>query len=120
MEKPIVIKGELDDYRNIMAMALRYALGRRTYATSEVPEFIMKNEEYINERICDVMLCDLHHYFEDRINFGAKDDDCDYRSWHKFKQYLLDLADKKQYKHPNFDYWDNQDKIRGIYNGEEE
>ena len=87
-----------NDFGDIMILALRYALGRRTYVTDEVPEFIMQNAEHINERICTVMLRDIDEYLQDRDKGLIKDDECDYQSWTKLAEYLVNLAQEKGYK----------------------
>ena len=87
-----------NDFGDIMILALRYSLGRRTYVTDEVPEFIMQNEEHINERICGVMLSDLNEYFQDRAKGYIKDDECDCQSWTKLAEYLVNLAQEKGYR----------------------
>ena len=69
-----------NDFGDIMILALRYSLGRRTYVTDEVPAFIMQNEEHINERICVVMLRDIDEYLQDRYKGLIKDDECDCQS----------------------------------------
>ena len=86
-----------NDFGDIMILALRYALGRKTYVTSEVSEFIMQNPEHINERICGVMFRDLEDYFKARGNMII-DDECDYQSWIKLAEYLVNLAQEKGYK----------------------
>lgn len=87
-----------NDFGDIMILALRYALGRRTYVTDEVPAFIMQNEEHINERICGVMLRDLIDYFQNRARGWIKDDECDCLSWTKLAEYLVNLAQEKGYR----------------------
>ena len=87
-----------NDFGDIMILALRYSLGRRTYVTDEVPEFIMQNADHINERICGVMLRDLNEYFQDRARGYIKDDKCDCISWTKLAEYLKKLAQERGYK----------------------
>ena len=52
----IEINYELQD---IVIGALRYAIGRKTYVTSEVCEFIMKHHNLIDDRVKTIMLRDL-------------------------------------------------------------
>ncbi len=75
-----------------MIMALRYALGRRTYVTEEVPNFIKANSMYITERICIVMLKDVGNYISDRRNGIIRDDSWDHQSWLNFQNFLFNLA----------------------------
>lgn len=86
-----------NDFGDIMIMALRYALGRRTYVTGEVPSFIKQNAEFINERICIVMLRDITRYIEDRRNGIQKDDDCDFNSWLLLQTWLFNVAKEKKF-----------------------
>lgn len=93
--------------KDFMVMALRYALGRQTYVSSEVPDFIKLNEHCIDERICDVMLVDLIHYLHDRgIGLIVTDDECDYESWKAFYKYLLDWANKHNFVAINHLQWE--------------
>lgn len=87
-----------NDFGDIMILALRYALGRRTYVTDEVSEFIMQNTEHINERICAVMLRDIDEYLQDRDKGLIKDDECDCQNWTKLTEYLVNLAQEKGYR----------------------
>lgn len=95
-KKKTIIDKE-NDFGDIMIMALRYALGRRTYVTGEVPSFIKQNAEFINERICIVMLRDITRYIEDRRNGIQKDDDCDFNSWLLLQNWLFELAKEKKF-----------------------
>ena len=62
----IKVNSNIEDFGNVMILALRYALGRRTYVTLEIPEFIMKNNKLISERVCIVMIRDINQYLKDR------------------------------------------------------
>ena len=93
----ISVNDKNKDFGDIMIMALRYALGRRTYVSQEVPEFIMQNEEHINERICIVMLRDVGRYIEDRQTGIIEDDDCDYNSWLDFQNWLFKMANERKF-----------------------
>lgn len=95
-KKKTIIDKE-NDFGDIMIMALRYTLGRRTYVTGEVPSFIKQNAEFINERICIVMLRDITRYIEDRRNGIQKDDDCDFNSWLLLQNWLFELAKEKKF-----------------------
>lgn len=86
-----IINDKTNDFGDIMIMAIRYGLGRRTYVTSEVPDFIVQNDQHINPRICEVMLRDLEQYIKDRDIGFIKDDDCDFYSWLNLRQWLIAL-----------------------------
>ena len=92
-----MINDKDNDFGDIMIMALRYALGRKTYVTDEVPQFIMQNTEHLNERICNIMLRDLESYYHDRLQGNINDDDCDFQSWVSLIDFLLKLVKEKDY-----------------------
>ncbi len=58
------------DLKNIVICALRYAIGRKTYVTFEICEYIMKHPDLIDERVRVVMLRDL----EDLGKYYEKND----------------------------------------------
>ena len=70
---------DVRDLKDMIISALRYALGRRTYITSETAEFIKRYPELIDERVKSVMLRDLEEYFQKRESFKF-DDECDYNT----------------------------------------
>ena len=58
------------DLKNVVICALRYAIGRKTYVTFEICEYIMKHPDLIDERVRVVMLRDL----EDLGKYYEKND----------------------------------------------
>ena len=81
------------DLKDIVCCSLRYALGRKTYITSLVSDYIIDHPELIDERVKGVMLKDLENYFRCRkgttTRFGKPtDNDCDYQSWLRLKEWL--------------------------------
>ena len=93
----IKVNSNIEDFGNVMILALRYALGRRTYVTLEIPEFIMKNNKLISERVCIVMIRDINQYLKDRKSGMIIDDECDYKSWIKLNNWLYKLAIEREY-----------------------
>lgn len=75
------------DLKDIVCCSLRYALGRKTYITSLVSDYIIDHPELIDERVKDVMLKDIEEYLDCR-NIYYKDDECDYQSWLRLKEWL--------------------------------
>ena len=75
------------DLKDIVCCSLRYALGRKTYITSLVSDYIINHPELIDERVKDVMLKDIEEYLDCR-NIYYKDDECDYQSWLRLKEWL--------------------------------
>ena len=76
----IEINYELQD---IVICALRYAIGRKTYVTSEVCEFIMQQPNLIDDRVKTIMLRDL----ED-LNEYYEIDDIDYLQFDTLRKWL--------------------------------
>ena len=76
----IEINYELQD---IVLCALRYAIGRKTYVTSEVCEFIMQHSNLIDDRVKTIMLRDLENLDE-----YYKTDDIDYLQFDTLRKWL--------------------------------
>ena len=76
------------DYKlqDIVICALRYAIGRKTYVTSEVCEFIMQHSNLIDDRVKTIMLRDL----ED-LNEYYKIDDIDYLQFDTLRKWLSSI-----------------------------
>lgn len=53
------IKDTKNNFELIVASALRYGLGRRTYITSVIPEFIIENMDILSDKIKKSMLEDI-------------------------------------------------------------
>ena len=73
------------DYKlqDIVICALRYAIGRKTYVTSEVCEFIMQHSNLIDDRVKTIMLRDLENLDE-----YYKTDDIDYLKFDTLRKWL--------------------------------
>lgn len=71
------------DLKDIVISALRYAIGRKTYITSTISEYIMEHPELIDLRVRDVMLKDL-----EEIENYYKKDDVDYKEFDKLRKWL--------------------------------
>lgn len=81
-----IIKDE--DYGLIVGCALRYALGRRTYITGIVSEYIERNLDNLDERTIAVMIRDIHEAEHDKM-LGDK---CDASAWKHLKNVLIAKA----------------------------
>lgn len=53
------IKDTKNNFDLIVASALRYGLGRRTYITSVIPEFIIENMDILSNKIKKSMIEDI-------------------------------------------------------------
>lgn len=69
--------------QDIVICALRYAIGRKTYVTSEVCEFIMQQPNLIDDRVKTIMLRDLENLDE-----YYKTDDIDYLQFDTLRKWL--------------------------------
>ena len=78
---------DIYSFQDIVICALRYALGRKTYITDSVAEFIKEYPEIINERVKTVMLRDLNEYIDRRRVFFFFFE-CDYQTWLSLKEWL--------------------------------
>ena len=83
MSNEIKVNAELDDLLFVFGAALRYGLGRRTYATGLISEFIADNSSLINKKWQENYIQEIERYEKDR-----GDDECDYRHWMKLKNLL--------------------------------
>ena len=83
------------DLKDIVISALRYALGRKTYITGLMSEFIINNPDLVDDRVRGVMIKDLEEYFAYRSCY-YKDDDCDYESWLRLYEFLGGINDNNK------------------------
>ena len=79
------------DLKDIVCCSLRYALGRRTYITSLISDYIMEHSELVDSRVKQVLLRDLERYFHLWEAGKQIDDKCDYETWYHFKKWLEEL-----------------------------
>lgn len=89
-KEKLIIKNKYD-FQDVVISALRYALGRKTYITKSTVDFVKEYPEIIDKRVKQVMLRDLNNYFEDRIKWEYKDDECDYQVWLSLKIWLENI-----------------------------
>ena len=55
----VEIKDTKNNFDLIVASALRYGLGRKTYITSVIPEFIIENMDILSNKIKKSMIEDI-------------------------------------------------------------
>ena len=107
-----IIRGNIDDILFCLSASLRYALGRRTYSTSLVPEVITNNLDLYNQKWLINNLRDIDGYIDDRRKWRNKeykyDDICDYSSWLNLKQRLIDEYESRRFEEPlsYYDIWE--------------
>lgn len=81
-EIPLV---QIDDFGAVLNCAVRYCIGRRTYMPGLVTDWIMGNcDGLLTDKTIYVMKCDIDEAAE-RTALG---DDCDVRTWQKFRDWL--------------------------------
>ena len=94
MEKKIKVIKETRDFGSVCIFALRYAMGRRSYAPSTVIGFVTRNFEGFDIVDLKVMVKDIKDY--DRTYKGDFGDECDKRDWLNFKALLLTEIEKRE------------------------
>lgn len=74
--------------REILMYAMRYALGRMTFAPTTVVENIKHNINLFSQGDLEIFIRDI----EEQESYGrqALGMDCDVKTWLSFKQYLKD------------------------------
>lgn len=73
--------------RDILVFAMRYALGRMTFAPITVIENIKHNIDLLNENDIKLLIKDI----EEQKDFGGYGMNCDEKVWMDFKNYLKSL-----------------------------
>jgi len=87
----------LDDLLMMFGAALRYSMGRSTYITGVIPQFIIDNLPLCNEKWLKNFLDDCKRYEEDRKHGLIHDAGCDYDSWMELKAALHEEYQKRGY-----------------------
>ena len=77
----VEINGNINDISAMLAGAVRYALGRRTYIVNWTCEFIAKNQHLLTEANKKVIIRDLE-------NCDYYGDECDKEDWLKLLERL--------------------------------
>jgi len=90
--------GTYDDVQFIIGSALRYGLGRQSYAVGLIADFIGENLSLLNEKWMVNLLRDVQDYEKDRENGLIHDADYDLESWLKLKAAL-----RNEFKSRNFE-----------------
>jgi hypothetical protein len=75
------------ELKDIVICALRYSIGRRSYVTSEVTDYIINHPELIDERVKKVMLSDLR----DIEDYYSENDNIDLPAFLVLKIWLENL-----------------------------
>lgn len=78
---------EIDyNLKDIVISAFRYALGRKTYITYAICNYIMEHPELVDKRVKDVLSRDL-----EQLDMYYSESDIDYRIFKSFEEWLKEL-----------------------------
>lgn len=75
-----------DDFGEMMNWAVRYALGRRTYAVSDTCEYIKRVLPYLDDTTISVIVMDIEEYVDESSPFYGLGDACDVANWMSLKE----------------------------------
>lgn len=73
-----------DNLGEMLTWAVRYSLGRRTYAVSDTCRFVTTLIPYLDERT----VCCIHRDIVDQNLMGGYGDSCDEADWMRLKEIL--------------------------------
>lgn len=80
--------------RDILIYAMRYALGRMTFAPTTVMDNIRHNIDLFSLDSLRLLIRDI----DEQPSFGGYGMECDERLWLDFREYLEDVISKREYK----------------------
>lgn len=78
-----------DDLKDIVILAFRYALGRETYITLEICDYIKDHSELVDKRVKSVLLRDLEN-----LDMYYPQNSIDYETFKRFEKWLVNLEVK--------------------------
>lgn len=85
---------ELKVEEDILIMAARYALGRRTFAPTTVQENIKYNIHSLTKRALTVIIRDIEGY----RSTDSLGDDCDVETWNQIEELCrMELEDESRF-----------------------
>lgn len=74
--------------RGILVFAMRYALGRQTFAPTIVMDNIRHNINLLSKENILMLIKDI----DEQKDFGGYGMECDEKNWMYFKQFLIDIV----------------------------
>ena len=92
----VEVKADLDDFLFMLGSALRYGLGRQSYAPEIIIRVIRDNFALLNEKWTINLLQDFKDYKRDRITWNYKDDH-HYVKWLELECQLRALYEERGY-----------------------
>ena len=81
----IQVKSETSDFSLTILCAFRYALGRMTYVTDVIPEFIENNIDDILTKDINIMIKEIDEHRQWERGLGME---CDERNWLRLREFL--------------------------------
>lgn len=81
----IQVQSETSDFSLIILCAFRYAIGRMTYVTDVVPEFIENNIDDILTKDINIMIREIDEYGQYERGLGME---CDKQNWLRLREFL--------------------------------
>jgi len=76
----------MTDEEQIYISAVRYGIGRKTYITSVIANFMMKQE--LSEKCKFIMIRDIENERDSKLSDKPLGDECDKKSWLALLEYL--------------------------------
>ena len=89
----------MDNLLFVLGSAVRYGLGRKSYAPSLIVDVIKDNLSLFNEKWVINLLRDLYGYERDRVTWEYKDDS-NVEYWAELKRVLLAVYKERGYTRP--------------------
>jgi len=91
------VTADYNDLMFVFCAAMRYALGRSTYATSIIPDIFKSNLGLMSYNDLALFVKELEQYEKDRVTWNYKDGQCDYDSWMNLKAILKkEMQDREE------------------------
>lgn len=78
-----------DDFGEMMNWAVRYALGRRTYAVSDICRYVKSVLPHLDYKTLHHMMRDIEEHENETSLFGGLGDECDKADWLALKEDIV-------------------------------
>lgn len=88
----IQVQSEPSDFSLTILCAFRYALGRMTYVTDVIPEFIRNNIDNIFTKDINIMISEIDEHRQWERGLGME---CDKHNWLRLRQFLCNELAKR-------------------------
>ncbi len=88
----IQVQSEASDFSLTILCAFRYALGRMTYVTDVVPEFIENNIDNILTKDINIMIIEIDEHGQYERGLGME---CDKHNWLRLREFLCNELERR-------------------------